>query len=91
MEVALGAVSADATGASWGIPVGTPVHDVAGEKVGHVADADAADLVVERGWFLVRDYRVRLADVDRFEDGTLYLRLTKAEVLGGDDQASEDT
>ena len=91
MEAALGAVSAEATTASWGIPVGTPVHDVAGEKVGHVADADSADLVVERGWFLVRDYRVRLADVDRYEDGTLYLKLTKDEVLRGGSEASEDT
>ena len=72
---------------SWGIPVGTAVYTSDGERLGSVVDGDAYELIVERGWFFIHDYQSRLADVDRFEEGRLMLRLTKAEVeQQGDDE-----
>jgi hypothetical protein len=65
---------------SWGIPVGTEVYTSDGEHLGSVVEGDAYELVVERGWFFVHEYQIRLADVDRFDEGTLILRLTKAQV-----------
>jgi hypothetical protein len=65
---------------SWGIPVGTEVYTSDGEHLGSVVEGDAYELIVERGWFFVHEYQIQLADVDRFEDGRLVLRLTKADV-----------
>ena len=65
---------------SWGIPVGTEVYTSDGEHLGSVVDGDAYELVVERGWFFVHDYQIHLSDVGSFEDGKLFVSLTKAEV-----------
>lgn len=62
---------------SFGIPSGTSVYAADGEKMGVVVGADPYELLVEHGFFLVHDYRIQLADVDRYEDGNLILRLTK--------------
>jgi hypothetical protein len=67
-------------GNSWGIPIGSEVRTADGEHLGTVVEGDAYELVVERGWFFVHDYQISLSDVDRFEEGILILRLTKAEV-----------
>ena len=83
MNAAIAALDATAIDGGWGIPVGTPVYDLRGEKIGTVVDADPYELVVERGLFLVRHYPVKLSDVDRFEDGKLYLKRTKEQVLDG--------
>ncbi len=64
---------------SWGIPVGTEVYTADGECLGSVVEGDTYELVVERGWFFIHDYQIRLSEVDRFEDGKLVLRLTKAD------------
>lgn len=92
MDAAISAMGLEATTGGHGIPIGTPVHDVWGEKIGSVADADPYELIVERGFILVHDYPVKLSDVDRYEDGKLYLRLTKEAVLdqhpGGGDSRS---
>ena len=82
MVAAVADLGAAAAVGGWGIPIGAPVHDARGEKIGTVVGADPYGLMVERGLFLVRDYLVRLSDVDRFEDGRLYLKLTRDEVLG---------
>lgn len=69
---------------SWdagnGIPIGTDVFTADGAHLGTVVDGDAYDLVVEQGWFLVRDYQIHLSDVAGMEDGRLVLALTKEEV-----------
>jgi hypothetical protein len=65
---------------SWGIPIGTEVYSSDGEHLGSVVEGDAYELVVERGWFFVHEYQIHLADVDRFEEGKLVLRLTKADI-----------
>jgi hypothetical protein len=68
-------------GGEWdGIPIGTEVYTADGVHLGAVVDGDAWELVVEEGWFLVRDHQVRLSDVAGFEDGKLVLAITKAEV-----------
>ncbi len=81
MDAVITGIPLEATSGGWGIPVGTPVYDVAGEKVGTVADADSYDLVVERGFFFVHSYPVRLSNVERYEHGALHLKVTKDQVL----------
>jgi hypothetical protein len=70
--------------ASWSIPLGTPVYDVAGEKIGTVKGADNYALLVEEGLLLITTYTIPMALVDRLEDGALYLSVTKAEASGND-------
>lgn len=65
---------------SWGIPIGTDVYTADGEHLGSVVEGDAYELVVERGFFFIHDYQIRLSDVDRFEDGKLFLILTREQV-----------
>ncbi len=75
----------------WGIPIGTGVYTADGEHLGSVVEGDAYELVVERGFFFIHDYQIRLSDVDRFDDGKLVLSLTKEQVeqerLGNTDSA----
>lgn len=68
---------------SWSIPNGTPVHAVDGARIGTVCDADLDALIVARGRFIVHEYAVAMADVDRLERGRLVLKLTKDAVLNG--------
>lgn len=65
---------------SSGIPVGAEVYTADGEHLGSVVAGDSYELEVERGFFIVHDYQIKLSDVERFEDGTLFLRLTKEQV-----------
>ena len=65
-----------------GIPVGTPVFDSAGERLGRVVGADPYVLTVGRGVIFTREFSVDLADVDRYEDGCLFLGLAKDQVVG---------
>src|SRR5262249_25602056 len=68
--------------ASWSIPLGTPVYDVAGQRMGSVKGADNYDLSVEEGLLLVTTYKIPMALVDRYEDGAIHLSVTKAEASG---------
>jgi len=70
----------DAEG-NWGIPVGTEVYAVDGEHLGSVVGGDAYDLVVEQGWFFVHDYQVPLATIDQFEDGKLFLSVSREQLI----------
>jgi hypothetical protein len=71
---------------SWSIPLGTPVFDVAGEKLGTVRDADYYNLAVEEGLIIITTYLIPMALVDRFEDGALHLSVTKAEAVDTGEQ-----
>lgn len=68
-------------GESWGFPLGTEVYTVDGEHFGSVVEGDSYELVVERGFFILHDYQIKLSDVDRFEDGKVFLTLTKEQVV----------
>jgi hypothetical protein len=68
--------------ASWSVPLGTPVYDAAGERMGSVKGADNYDLSVEEGLLLVTTYKVPMALVHRYEDGAIHLSVTKAEASG---------
>ncbi len=65
---------------SWEIPIGTDVYTADGEHLGSVVEGDSYELVVERGFFFIHDYQIKLSDVDRFEDGKLFLSLTREQV-----------
>ncbi len=77
----MGATTLDA---GWDIPIGIHVFTIDGRKLGVVTEADAYELVVEDGFLLRRTYAVRLADVDRYEDGALILSLTMDEIARRD-------
>jgi hypothetical protein len=68
--------------ANWSIPLGTPVYDVLGEKLGTVKGADDFALSVEQGLLLVTTYTVPMALVESYQDGALHLSVTKAEATG---------
>lgn len=63
-----------------GIPIGIDVYTADGHHLGSVVQGDSYELIVERGFFFIHDYQIQLADVDRFEEAKLVLRLTKADV-----------
>lgn len=46
-----------------GIPIGTEVFSADGARLGSVVEGGAYDLVVEQGWFLVRDYQVHVRSI----------------------------
>ncbi len=65
----------------WRAPKGTPVNDAAGRRLGSVWGADRSILLVRCGRVFAQVYPVKMGDVDRFEDGELFLSRTKAEVV----------
>jgi hypothetical protein len=80
-------VAAIAGKASWSVPIGAPVYDVTGEKLGTVAGTDGFDLLVEHGLLFVTTHAVPMGLVARYDDGGLHLRVTKAELLGAGEDA----
>ena len=68
---------------SWSVPIGTPVFDRQGRRVGTVGGANNDALLIERGLILRQAWWVRLADVDRVEDGRVILAVTKDQVIRG--------
>lgn len=74
-------VSAVMGDADWSIPVGTPVFDVIGEKMGTVSGTDGFDLILEEGFLLIRTHHVPMTFVEKYEAGALHLSLPKADVL----------
>jgi hypothetical protein len=73
-------VAAFAGEVGWSIPLGTPVFDVAGEKMGTVKGADNYELSVEEGLLLITTYTIPMALVGSYDDGAIHLSVTKAEV-----------
>ncbi len=76
------AMATTATDSAWGIPIGTEVYDVEGKPLGKVSSADTINLIVTSGWLMLTDYEISMAHVGQFDDGKVFLKLTKAEVLG---------
>lgn len=62
------------------LPVGAPVIDAAGEKLGSVTGITADGLIVEQGIFFVTTRVVPEVAVARVEDETIWLKWTKAEL-----------
>ena len=59
---------------SWDIPIGSVVYTADGRKLGKVTGANTYALRVEDGLLFPRAYLVKLADVERYEDGVLLLK-----------------
>ena len=70
------------TSAGWAVPVGCPVVDVDGAKVGTLLGADGDDLVVEHAFFW--RYLVPLCAVGAFDGKALRPRVTKEAVRRGE-------
>ena len=66
---------------SWSVPRGTPVVMVDRQMLGRLIGDSPRGLVMGNGFPFVRRYHVRLADVARYEDGTILLRLTRQQVV----------
>lgn len=62
------------------VPLGAPVVDAAGDKLGTVRDADSIGLVVEQGTFFITTRLVPYTAAARVEDGTIWLKWTKDEL-----------
>jgi hypothetical protein len=74
-----------AAGTGWSIPVGCTVLDIAGEKVGTVAGADADALIV--GHAIFWQYRIPFSAVADYDGEVLRLKVTKEAVRRGDRDA----
>ena len=68
--------------AAWGVPLGAPVVDAAGEVLGTLRDADPWVLSVDRGRPAPAEYAVATAEVDRYDGRALVLKRTKAQLVG---------
>lgn len=80
MNTALSTTSISPLAGPWDIPIGAPVVDRAGQLLGRVVEADVADLYVRRGWFFMPTLAIPLYHVARYDDGTLWLDVTRAEL-----------
>jgi len=76
------ALAMTATDVVWGIPIGTEVFDIEGEPLGKVTSANTVNLIVTSGWLMLTDYEISMAHVGQFDDGKLFLKLTKKKLLG---------
>ena len=63
------------------IPVGMPVYDRRGARVGRVCGADGWDLLIERGLILRRTCAVSMEDIDRVEEDRVVLGVSKDEAI----------
>ena len=80
------------TDQQWQIPEGTEVIGADGDKVGKVVAADSSSIVVEKGFFFPTDYAIPTSAISTFDGDTVYLTVTKDEVLNqGWDQERSDT
>ena len=66
---------------TWSVPRGAPVVTVDDRKLGHLIGDGPRGLVVGNGFLLLRRFHIPLGDVARYEDGTIFLRLTWRQVL----------
>jgi hypothetical protein len=62
------------------VPIGTTVCSADERDVGEVVSVTSDCCMVERGWLLRHSYTFEHADVDRYEDGVLVLKLTLYDV-----------
>jgi len=65
----------------WSVPHGAPVVTVDDQRLGCLLGDGPRGLMVGHGMFLLRRYHIPLSDVARYEDGTLFLRVTLQQVL----------
>ena len=75
-------VAVGITEAGWSVPVGCPVLDARGEKVGTIAGADAGALIVAHAIFF--EYRVPFPAVADDVGRALRLAVTKDAVRRGE-------
>ena len=69
------------TGQQWAFREGDDVYGSDGEKVGSVVAVHPGYLVVEKGFFFPTDYYVPTSAVANYEDGGIYLNVTKEQAL----------
>ena len=83
----------DRTDQQWTFREGDEVFAGDGGKVGKVAAVRPGHIVVEKGFFFPTDYYIPTGAVATYEDGQVYLNVTKDEVLnqGWDQPPTEGT
>ena len=65
---------------NWDFPIGAPVFTADGQRIGVVTEGDAYGLLVEDGFFVHHAYTLQLSDVERYEERSLLLKLTMAQI-----------
>jgi len=65
----------------WNIREGTEVFGSDGDKVGKIVAVTNRYFVVEKGFFFPNDYYIPMSAVSTYDDGKLYLTVTKDEAL----------
>ncbi len=63
------------------INVGDDVYGSDGDKVGTVAEVQQDYIVVEKGFFFPTDYYIPMSAVASYDDGRVYLSVTKDQAL----------
>src|SRR3712207_6009969 len=71
----------DMEGRQFTITEGTDVYGSDGEKVGSVVAVQPNYVVVEKGFFFPTDYYIPTSAVASYDDGRVYLSVTKDEAL----------
>ena len=71
----------DRTDVGWNFREGDQVFGSEGDKVGKVVAVEPDRLVVEKGFFFPTDYAIPFGAVANYEDGKVYLNLTKDAAL----------
>ncbi len=73
------------------ISEGTDVYGSDGDKVGSVVAVQSNSLVIEKGFFIPTDYYIPTSAISSYDDGKVYLNVTKEEALNqGWDTAPAD-
>jgi hypothetical protein len=71
---------------------GTMVYDVDGKKIGSVVETSGSYVLVEKGFFLPKDYSIPISAIAEYDDNGLYLAITKDEVKSQNwDQEPDET
>src|SRR3712207_1083787 len=82
----------DMEGRQFNITEGTDVYGSDGDKVGSVVAVQPNYIVVEKGFFFPTDYYIPTSAVASYDDGRVYLNVTKDQALnqGWDTEPSGD-
>lgn len=74
---------------NWSIPIGAPVYDVEGAKLGTLAGTDGYTLFVEEGLLMITTHPISMGLVASYDDGGLYLSVTKDDAFATNDSAED--
>lgn len=69
------------TTSQWQFMEGDEVFGSDGDKIGEIAAADETYIVVKKGWLFPSDHYIPRSAISTYEDGNIYLAVTKDQAL----------